>query len=283
MNRIRKFMRPYWLIGGFAVLAIGVIFSFYFSGDSESVDNNNATENMREQSRPTGDVVRIHGLSLLKKNNPDMTLLGNATTVNFDPEKKVWYLRGQTLVSERRVPFFGTFKQICKAYENKYCWQLTELVVDDRTRRLVGGRAAGTAGLERNETEKVKEDRELTSDSGHLSHGPLQSVDKKSLDDLVKKGLDTTIEKRDAESPKPAETPGTKKPFVDGRLVWRVTEPQVNARLGPGTEFEVAFTISPEVPLYLVRKKGAWGLFEYLGNKDTVGQVWLYLDLVAKK
>ena len=62
-----------------------------------------------------------------------------------------------------------------------------------------------------------------------------------------------------------------------------MTTDAVNARLGPGTGYDVAFTLGPDLPLVLIRQENGWGLFEYPAQGGETGQIWIFMDLVRQK
>lgn len=196
--------------------------------------------------------ARRHGVQLIRGVEIGAGVEAEMVTVDFDLRDERWVLRGTARQADRRVPFFAALERRCEEPADPSCWGMREVMIDGRV--IV-----------------VSMDEPTTTE----------------MTDTAAKGAAATEASGTMASTAPptAAAPGVEAgpPQQPPATAWRVVADAVNARTGPGTDNSVAFVLSPEVPLYLVREQDGWGLFGYEREGDTSERVWVFMDLVEQK
>ncbi len=74
---------------------------------------------------------------------------------------------------------------------------------------------------------------------------------------------------------------GKMQSVVKASQVWRTRADNVNGRVGPGINYNIAFNVPSSVNLGLVERQNGWGLFTYDATDGTKGEIWISLGLVT--
>jgi uncharacterized protein YgiM (DUF1202 family) len=158
-----------------------------------------------------------------------------------------WNFRGAIHESNGTKPFYGTIRSTCHDFSSLDCWSLALLTID------------GTPVFAESKTPNAT-----------------------APDTKLRPQIRTDADKGEtSETAQPMNMPGhlvaDSPPAV---ATWRTTTDSANARLGPGTQFDVAFQVPSTIPLTLVEKQGDWGLFSYRASDGTRGRIWIAMSLV---
>jgi hypothetical protein len=163
--------------------------------------------------------------------------------------ENTWDFRGNARTSERDKPFFGTIRNICLEFGDIACWRLSLLNLDGVALPLTSD-----ASLD----ETINQAANIASGQSE----PLQSE----------------IQPQ-AKPQKPQAKPETKPELQ----IWRTRTNNVNGRMGPGTEFKIAFKIPDSINLGLIEKRDGWGLFRYDAEGGKEGKIWVSMRLVLPR
>lgn len=198
-----------------------------------------------------------------------------------------WVFRGTARSGNLSPAYYGQVDYTCgpKGGDTGNCWKLSQLVVDGRPLKLVGtvsdAGATGdvadtpdeTAALESRESQALGMNNAL--DTEMPGDDVDQPVAPEAGADSADKTAQVTADTADADSAN--GDVNSKKADV-----WRTTSDNVNARMGPGTDYEVAFAMPQSTPMQLLEQKDNWGHFSYVGPDGKTYRVWIYMNLVAK-
>ena len=178
---------------------------------------------------------------------------GNKT----NDSEPTWNFRGALKGENSTKPFYGLINAICDDFTNEQCWSLSSLTID------------GTLAFKRKnlDTKEAQAANKLM-DSSSSPNTALDTAETATDQPLVIE--ETRVQPVTEEAVKPEE-------------IWHTRTNNVNGRVGPGTDFDIAFKISTPVNLSLVEQKGNWGLFKYKAINGGEGQVWISIKLVKKQ
>ncbi len=185
-----------------------------------------------------------------------------------------WPFRGSLTGGANNVPFFGSLITVCGAWAELRCWYLSRLVVNGKDLPLPPPAAdAGEGGG----PATTLESNSKTATGGKVSSAippPLtvDEPDKRKQGRRQGKG-----EAGKAEAPPQAPAPESQS------RPWFTKSDQVNARSGPGTEYEKLYAMPSSVPLRLIEKRDGWGRFAFELNDDSEGNAWISLKLVGRR
>ncbi len=185
-----------------------------------------------------------------------------------------WRFRGSLTGDVNNVPFFGSLITVCGAWAELRCWYLSRLVVNGKDLPLPPPAAdAGAGGGPATTLESNSE----TATGGKVSSAippPLtvDEPDKRKQGRRQGKG-----EAGKAEAPPQAPTPES------SSRPWFTKSDQVNARSGPGTEYEKLYAMPSSVALRLIEKRDGWGRFAFELNDNSEGNAWISLKLVGRR
>jgi len=163
----------------------------------------------------------------------------------------VWTFSGTLQGDTADRPFYGDIQLTCPLAETPACWQLTSLVIDGNPYTLAISQSSASVDLLPEEQETLV----------IANAEPLETV------------IEETSEQTAAPTPSPEA--------ITSKLYTTVSD-NVNARMGPGSSFDVAFKMPTNVPLTLLEEQDTWGHFEYVGANNEVGQIWIALSLVKE-
>ncbi len=231
---------------GFGLVGV-LLIGFFFLG-IEKNDPDKITP-----SAPSRDAIEKAVRELLelelnsRKFQPDVFVASPLRDIN------VWSLRGNlktTNSSGARQLFFARAKAVCGEWDDIACWKISALTVDGKPLEIKD--TTGPDGVAMN--------------AGSLADS---APDEKSGEGLPSGSLENNTLK----------SPGKSGPKV-GSGRWRTISDRVNARKGPGEDFETFFRMPKQVPLTLIKKDKDWGEFEYAGKDGTLGRVWIAMKVV---
>lgn len=220
-----------------------------------------------------------------------------------------WVFRGTARSGNLSPAYYGQVDYVCSVSQktSDQCWKLSQLVVDGRALaisaadQMVDGVPVDTEkAIETRESEALGMNNALDTQNGSAADtaildAPTQGEGSTAQSDTA----DITGASDIAATP---VTPGSSEARVNAKVpvvpdgaeaeaaaaaagsadVWRTTSGNVNARMGPGTDFEVAFAMPETTPLRLLEQKNGWGRFAYAGPDGKTYRVWIYMTLVAK-
>lgn len=198
-----------------------------------------------------------------------------------------WNFRGTLSKESVTPPFYGQVNYICGMVGGDYCWQLGELAVDGRQIELISGTAGGVSTDDAMETDQSgsvgdtgsTNAPELEDTSTPDTNGESSSdvLDKTSSDSAADATDEVAVEEVAVASEEPLSQP------QEDVKIWHTTSSAVNARMGPGTDFDIAFKMPTSTPLKLMEQQNGWGRFSYSGQDGKVYSVWLAMSLVENK
>lgn len=170
-----------------------------------------------------------------------------------------WNFRGTLRDANAPKPFFGTIRSVCEVYLSPDCWELVTLSVDGLS---VFSEEAMLPATRLSEIERSGPDEEA---------GRLES-EKLDQEDVMPMETAFSVER-------PDETAQEKSPEKH----WYTRTDNVNGRLGPGTEYEIAFKIPSDLPLTLTESTSDWGLYKYPASNGKDGKIWIWMPLVEQR
>lgn len=264
----------YIALGLFFVLAVLIIF-FAFSGPSQrSGTVQNATfshkvlyESISHKLQELGDQEQLKPTLLI----PGAQMGKNTWSFNGN-------LSGQT--SDR--PFFGTIVAVCDNLKDLDCWQLGSLTVNGVPYQFTVENKRPMNTVARVDTAK-KTDSQSLPDRGVKSSNE-DTTQQKQEDTAAKIEEKTEIKKESPSVSIDLQTATLNKPQrIEKPVIWRTVTNNVNARMGPGSNYDIAFKMPQSVPLTLVKSENKWGQFEYTGANNQTGRIWIAMSLVKKE
>ncbi|OKH87456.1 hypothetical protein [Thalassospira sp. TSL5-1] len=201
-----------------------------------------------------------------------------------------WVFRGTARSGNLSPAYYGQVDYTCgpQGGDEDACWKLSQLVVDGRPLKLVGTVAENgdasdtpdeTAALESRESQALGMTNAL--DTAMPGDGAVQPVAPDASGAADRQASDGPA---DETAQATADDDGADNNNADQEKadVWRTTSDNVNARMGPGTDYEVAFAMPQSTPMQLLEQKDGWGHFSYVGPDGNTYRVWIYMNLVAK-
>ncbi|AUG54557.1 hypothetical protein [Thalassospira marina] len=203
-----------------------------------------------------------------------------------------WVFRGTARSGNLSPAYYGQVDYSCgpNGGDDGACWKLSQLVVDGRPLKLVGAvegdsaaMADETTALENRESQALGMNNALDNNAAAGDSNDRQaSAGQSDTSDVVKPdGGANEADGADASS-EPAAVADNGVTSATSGDVWRTTSDNVNARMGPGTDFEIAFAMPQSTPMQLLEQKNDWGHFAYSGPDGKTYRVWIYMNLVAK-
>ena len=210
-------------------------------------------------------------------------------------EDDSWVFRGTARSGNLSPAYYGQIDYVCSVQEKTtdQCWKLSQLVVDGRPLEFAAmDGASATGGADAQKEMETRESEALgmtnaldTADGDRKAVAP----ETYTTDDAATMPGNTAatdvsgVTAREPETaPSPENTTAANAADAPSGDVWRTTSGNVNARMGPGTDFEVAFAMPETTPLHLIEQKNGWGHFSYIGPDGKTYRVWIYMTLVAK-
>ncbi len=186
-----------------------------------------------------------------------------------------WRFRGSLTADVNNVPFFGSLITVCGAWANLRCWHLNRLVINGKDVPLPPPAADAGAGGGPATT--------LESNSGTAADTAMGG--KASLALPPRLAVDEPEQGRrqgNGEAGKAAAPPQAPARESQSRP-WFTKSDQVNARGGPGTEYEKLYAMPSSVPMRLMEKRDGWGRFAFELNDDSEGNAWISLKFVGRR
>jgi hypothetical protein len=172
----------------------------------------------------------------------------------------------------------------CGLTGGDYCWQLEELVVDGRQLELVSskvGKASpeNTQFLKKNSSELAEKETPVVGEQNEdlVSNTVPEETSAGGSAPVAKASQDIAEEDVPAVRDEEAMLP------VEDVEIWHTTSNTVNARMGPGTDYEIAFQMPTSTPLKLMEEQNGWGRFSYSGQDGKSYSVWVAMSLVESK
>jgi|GEM_PF-6347198 uncharacterized protein YgiM (DUF1202 family) len=167
-----------------------------------------------------------------------------------------WNFRATTRNGDLSKPVFGTIRNLCDAFADANCWTLISLEIDGQP--AFSGQTSQSAPVldqvvsspARN---ALSQERDEPAATQSTSLQPAAASDAPVL----------------SETATPAEK-------------WRTRSENVNGRMGPGTEYDIAFKVPRGMALTLVETRSGWGRFEYPTSDGSGAQIWIWMQLVEK-
>jgi len=185
-----------------------------------------------------------------------------------------WNFRGGLKDQVSSKPFFGTIRSVCEDFSDAGCWELVTLSVDGMTVFSEDAVQPGSnppTALAAQEIEAAPVSAPVTMETADAAARP-QKPDQTEDASLRTASAEAGAPDIDAsEAPPPA------------RKIWHTQSDNVNGRMGPGTEYDVAFKIPPRLDLALVETKEDWGLFRYPARDGKEGKIWIWMPLVEQQ
>ncbi|OSQ40486.1 hypothetical protein [Thalassospira mesophila] len=218
-----------------------------------------------------------------------------------------WVFRGTARSGNLSPAYYGQVEYICAAHAETTtdCWKLRELVVDGRPLEISeiglpedGAKPDDKTATETRESQALGMNNALDTEDDAKNPDFAQPFaqgavtgdatatsdpaddDKNSADASSEQGNMPASEASADKTSEPA-APAQAGAQVSGE-VWRTTSNNVNARMGPGTDYEVAFAMPSTTAMSLLEQKNGWGRFSYQGPDGKTYRVWIYMSLVAK-
>lgn len=185
-----------------------------------------------------------------------------------------WNFRGTLSKESARPPFFGRVTYTCGTSDANYCWHLAELAVDGRQIEII----TGAVGNEVVTETSIKQDN--TADSAQAGEGVKQEANSEPALEKIAGKIPSDVPDDAASEEVTAVTSDTGALPVENVKIWHTTSNTVNARLGPGIDYGVAFQMPSSTPLKLIEEQDSWGRFSYLGEDGKVYSVWMAMSLV---
>lgn len=197
-----------------------------------------------------------------------------------------WNFRGTLAKESVTPPFYGQVNYTCGMAGGDYCWQLAELAVDGRQIELISGTVGGVSADETMDTDPNGSGDDASSNAQEMDETIAPDANGESSSDVLEEtssdiaaeaAQDVVVEEVAAASEEPLSQP------QEDVKIWHSTSSSVNARMGPGTDFDIAFKMPTSTPLKLMEQKNGWGRFSYSGQDGKVYSVWLAMSLVENK
>ena len=185
-----------------------------------------------------------------------------------------WNFRGTLSKETAMPPFFGRVTYTCGTTDTNYCWHLVELAVNGRQIEVV----TSTVGKEIATGTSIKQDN--TSDSDQAGEGLNQNANSEPASSTIAEKIPGDVSDDTVSEEVTAVTNETGALPVEHVKIWHTTSSAVNARMGPGTDYEVAFQMPSSTPLKLMEERDGWGRFSYSGEDGKVYSVWMAMSLV---
>ncbi|MDG4720107.1 MULTISPECIES: SH3 domain-containing protein [Thalassospira] len=195
-----------------------------------------------------------------------------------------WNFRGTLAKESVTPPFYGRVTYTCGLTGGSYCWQLVELAVDGRQIELITG-AAGNAepsGTQTTQSDAAMPAEAETSTAREEQGQSASDVMAEAAPAVAEKTAVSVKEEVAAEEVAAASNDAAALPVEDVKI-WHTTSDTVNARMGPGTGYDIAFKMPSSTPLKLMEEQDGWGRFSYSGQDGKVYSVWVAMSLVANK
>lgn len=177
-----------------------------------------------------------------------------------------WSFRGSLKKNIGNIPFYGALRTTCDDLEDLSCWRLNLLVINGKESPLTDTAES---------SEAARQDENPASKQEAQETGSAASMETPSL----KSNHAADQRQRTIEGSSPASQPegGSDPPL------WFTATDRVNARSGPGTQYERLYLMPSTVPLRLIEIRDGWGRFSFQKENDSVGTVWIWMNLVSQR
>lgn len=200
-----------------------------------------------------------------KELNPKGYSIDILVTGHFTNEG-TWSFRGSLKKNTRNLPFFGALRTTCEDWEDLSCWRLSSLAINGKESPLTDA-AESTEVARQDENPASQQEAQETGSAASIEIPPLKSND-------VADQTQETIEGSRQATPPGGESDSPP---------WFTTTDRVNARSGPGTQYERLYPMPSTVPLRLIEERDGWGRFTFQNANDSVSTVWIWMNLVRQR
>jgi hypothetical protein len=163
-----------------------------------------------------------------------------------------WNFRATVNSGDLSKPAFGTIRNLCDAFAETRCWELVSLEIDGQ---------------------------EAFAEAAQETGPSLDQSARLQLQDATPNEQDTPLEKEGGTALQPASAPN----LPPTPETWHTRTDNVNGRVGPGTDYDVAFKMPMVLELTLIETRDGWGRFAYPASDGTAGEIWIWMQLVEKR
>ncbi|RCK34070.1 hypothetical protein TH9_06665 [Thalassospira xiamenensis] len=192
-----------------------------------------------------------------------------------------WDFRGTLGKENVSPPFYGRVTYVCEDNPQSYCWRLDELLINGRTIERISGDAQGLNERETAEGAAVETVEQVAAGfSADDQVGASEiSTDPQESETVSENANDTDVVAEVA-----SVASENTVPLPDDEVkIWHSTSDTVNARIGPGTDYKIAFQMPSATPLKLLEEQDGWGQFSYTGPNGKIYSVWIAMTLVESR